>query len=628
MERRTHHRIKSFSVIGGFLDGLELAFADGLNCLIGHRGTGKTTVLEFIRFVLDAFGSGDAGATSRRRVEALVRRNLGDGRIRLAIETKDGLEYIVDRTASGEPMVLNTDGSPTNITIRSGGIFCADIFSQNEVENMADSGPSQRVLIDNFTSAEIADLNGQIAEVKSSLNANTNQILPAEAQLAALADELNTLPGVEAKIRALAGSGDDQDAEEVNCAHTDRALRGREKHAVSELSDLMSTYRDWFGNCAGRFVEKIRAIFADDILQGPNAGLLKGLYEDLAAVGDQIDRLFSQGTAFLDTGEQALAACVAALSLAHDKQELAFRDMIARHDKAQGIATERAGWERKRNDLLAKKRRYKELQGQRESLYAARQEMVARLQALYDQRFEIRRRTAEWISQNVASPIRVQVEQFGDRSAYRDMLKEMLKGAGVNHNVIARRIADLLPPRELISIVEKGMPEDLENVVELNKSQARKIHEALKCANLQLTMDVLELADLPSIELLDGGEYKNSLHLSTGQKCTTILPILLLDSDNPLLIDQPEDNLDNRFIYDTVVDSLRRVKARRQIILITHNPNIPVLGEAAMVAVLTSDGQQASIFNRGSVDDCKEEIINLLEGGREAFSQRKERYDY
>jgi len=103
---------------------------------------------------------------------------------------------------------------------------------------------------------------------------------------------------------------------------------------------------------------------------------------------------------------------------------------------------------------------------------------------------------------------------------------------------------------------------------------------------------------------------------------------LLLDSDNPLLVDQPEDNLDNRFIYDTVVDSIRRVHNRRQIILITHNPNIPVLGEASQVFVLTSNGQHARILNHGNVDDCKEEIINLLEGGRDAFVQRKQRYNY
>ena len=76
------------------------------------------------------------------------------------------------------------------------------------------------------------------------------------------------------------------------------------------------------------------------------------------------------------------------------------------------------------------------------------------------------------------------------------------------------------------------------------------------------------------------------------------------------------------------MDGIQRVKQHRQIILITHNPNIPVLGEASGVFVLTSDGKQARLLNTGSVDDCKEDIINLLEGGEEAFMKRKERYNY
>jgi hypothetical protein len=84
----------------------------------------------------------------------------------------------------------------------------------------------------------------------------------------------------------------------------------------------------------------------------------------------------------------------------------------------------------------------------------------------------------------------------------------------------------------------------------------------------------------------------------------------------------------NRYIYDTVVNAIHRVKQNRQIILITHNPNIPVLGEASAVYVLTSNGERSRLANQGSVDDCKIEIINLLEGGKEAFVRRKDRYNY
>jgi ABC-type lipoprotein export system ATPase subunit len=102
----------------------------------------------------------------------------------------------------------------------------------------------------------------------------------------------------------------------------------------------------------------------------------------------------------------------------------------------------------------------------------------------------------------------------------------------------------------------------------------------------------------------------------------------LLESDNPLLVDQPEDNLDNRFIYETIVSSIRSIKQRRQLVFVTHNPNIPVLGDAERVFVLRSDGETAKVVKQGSVDECKDEIVTLLEGGAEAFQARQQRYDY
>jgi ABC-type lipoprotein export system ATPase subunit len=143
---------------------------------------------------------------------------------------------------------------------------------------------------------------------------------------------------------------------------------------------------------------------------------------------------------------------------------------------------------------------------------------------------------------------------------------------------------------------------------------------------LLFELETVELLDLPRIELRDGAAYKDSLSLSTGQKCTTVLPILLLDSATPLLIDQPEDNLDNSFIYDIVQKSIRG--SQRQLIFVTHNPNIPVLGEAARVFVLDSDGASARMKNEGTVNDCRTDIITLLEGGEQAFQDRMKRYGY
>ncbi|MBM4043986.1 MAG: hypothetical protein FJ279_02645 [Planctomycetes bacterium] len=621
------HRLRSVSFVGGFLDGLRLDLAGGLNCLIGHRGTGKTTVLEFVRYALDAFPDGDGGQATRKRVEALVRSNLGDGRIRVMIETKDGLEYVVDRTAIGEPLVLTPDGQPTDISLRSGGLFRVDVYSQNEVENIADSPLSQLALIDNFLGEEVEELNGRIRRVESDLGRNAGSILPLEAELAKAGDELNTLPAVEAKLAALAG-GSGQNAQVVNQAHAQKAMREREQQAVQACNELLEGYAQWAQDGTGKFTEQAEALFTQDMLTGPNGNALKEMLRGLRAVGRDLDGLFSQMGRLVKGAQDQLTQAASHLVAAHTRQEIAFRDLIQKHTEAQGKATERSQWERKRNDLLAKKRKYEEMQANLARLKTERQALLANLQELRDRRFALRQTIAERITTEVSSPIRVRVEQCGNRDRYQDLLAGGLKLAGIQHHMVAGKIAACMPPGELAEVVRRGDARRLAEGAELNDTQAAKVIAALAGSAALLDIEAVELVDLPHIELLDGEEYKDSLALSTGQKCTTILPILLMKSENPLMVDQPEDNLDNRFIFDTVVGSIQKVKAHRQLVLVTHNPNIPVLGEAERVFVLTSDGARARKANEGSVDTCKAEIVTLLEGGEEAFLRRKERYRY
>ncbi len=158
--------------------------------------------------------------------------------------------------------------------------------------------------------------------------------------------------------------------------------------------------------------------------------------------------------------------------------------------------------------------------------------------------------------------------------------------------------------------------------------QAQKVIGHIHNSESVFKLETVDLEDEPLIELLDGDAYKNSSGLSTGQRCTVILPILLLESERPLLIDQPEDNLDNAFVYDTIVKSLREVKLGRQLIFVTHNPNIPVLGEAERVFVFTSTGRHASVSHVGTVDDVKARIVHLLEGGEDAFKLRMQKYGH
>ena len=117
--------------------------------------------------------------------------------------------------------------------------------------------------------------------------------------------------------------------------------------------------------------------------------------------------------------------------------------------------------------------------------------------------------------------------------------------------------------------------------------------------------------------------------LFPGQRCSAILPILLLNGHGPLIIDQPEDNLDNRLIRQVIVNILASIKLRRQVIVATHNPNIPVLGDVEQAIVLRAiEQKQCRIESTGDLDsrDTAAQLTEIMEGGREAFQYRQTIY--
>jgi ABC-type cobalamin/Fe3+-siderophores transport system ATPase subunit len=113
--------------------------------------------------------------------------------------------------------------------------------------------------------------------------------------------------------------------------------------------------------------------------------------------------------------------------------------------------------------------------------------------------------------------------------------------------------------------------------------------------------------------------------LSLGQQQSVLLALMLTsESRAPLIVDQPEDNLDSEFIYKTLVPVIRAAKERRQVIVVTHNANIAVLGDAELIVALKATSERAQVVTRGSIDHpptC-EAACNILEGSREAFDRR------
>jgi ABC-type enterochelin transport system ATPase subunit len=116
--------------------------------------------------------------------------------------------------------------------------------------------------------------------------------------------------------------------------------------------------------------------------------------------------------------------------------------------------------------------------------------------------------------------------------------------------------------------------------------------------------------------------------VSPGQRATALLALVLAGGTEPLIIDQPEDDLDNRYIYDEVVKVLARVCERRQVIVATHNANIPILGDAELIVALDAGANQSEVIGCGGLEvpSVAAQACQILEGGDAAFQARRRRY--
>lgn len=621
-----HHAVQRLRITGGFLGGAELELVDGLNCLIGGRGTGKTTALELLRFGLGLMPDPKISPHRHRAIEGLIKANLGGGRVSVELVTKTGMRYTAERGIAEAVQVSNEAGTPVPISLDRDQIFSADVFSQNEIEDIASDPAAQLILLDRFVEPEAAAIARELEVLHRQLAQTTAELRRLDAELGELTASASEVPVLEEKLKGLAQAGG-ADAAKINAAHAARAGRDREALVFDQLVSATQRAADGTAAIVAAFQATAEAQLDATIRSGVNRELFEALETDiqkfanvLRAAAGSVSEAAREAAAAIDRHRHAVAE-------RHAVQEADYRKLISELEEEGGRAAERAALQLGHANAVAAAKQRDAKEAQRKGVMAKRTEVLGRISELRDRRFMERKQVAERLTGQFSN-IRVTIMQAADARLYRETIARALKGLPLKQNVVAERLADAFLPTELARVVMTGAVQVVSERTSFDEDRARRVVEALRADGIAYEIEGIDLEDVPCIELLDGDKYKESSNLSTGQRCTTILPILLVQSERPLFIDQPEDNLDNAFIYETVVKTLRTIKGARQMLFVTHNPNIPVLGDAERVFVFESDGHHARLRRVGSVDECKDDIETILEGGREAFLQRKRRYGH
>jgi len=624
-----HARVRSIAVEGGFLDGLSLNPSDDLTCLIGGRGAGKSAVLETIRYALDQPAYVDQAERA-----GLVRHALGSGgRVRLVVE-RSGVEphrYEVSRVLDQRPRVHDVDsGAEMDIApIEVFGDAPPVILLQREIQAVARDGGFRRRLLDELVGEPARAADREVTLVLEQLRNNGRQLEDVQRRLAEREDREARLHRLEADLTYYQQQGvadkltrhSRLGADGARLSHVEATIRT----AQESLEGVRRSVGESFGDASA----------ALDAAESEHASTLHELGDayrrvtaDVARLLDQASRLLQQLTERTSTLLTSWPARLAELDgeLRRVQEEL----RTSRLDPETYLAPVRAPTALQ--PLVAELNRQESV---REGLLAARSALTVQLQEARHRAFALRRGAARAVSEQMEGRLRVEVVYLGDREEFTERLGSLLTGSRIPKDAVAGLAAiEGLDGVELVSLVQEG-PAAAAARLQLSDGAADRLVAWLTAEPPRLrSIEAMAPLDAIVVTLMVDGAPKALDQLSGGQRATAVLLLLFAQGQRPLLLDQPEDDLDNRFIYDDVVALIRAEKGvvdpdrRRQIIAATHNANIPVNGDAELVVSLEEAAGRVRVRTRSSIDDTevRQEIRSVLEGGEEAFRRRAEKY--
>lgn len=622
--------LKKVSTSSGFLEACPVEFGRSLTCIIGARGTCKSTLIESIRFAFEmerarvatlvgARNAGDQSLPTFGIIEATLRA----GSVRCELERAgNGSEHEVtlEREVGGQPRIF-LDGVREHTSHDLLGEI--EVFSQGDLQRIAedDNDELRLALIDRPNRSQVTKLNTERRKTAEELSRLGPELRVVRGRLSTLDHEVTQLDPVRSQLDRLTKDAPVASPE----LEAERQSHENRQRVLETLRSVEAERRGLANRLAGvrasahQLAESVATITegSGDTLADEMSPLeeLLGAVGELTTVTEKIDSI--------------------SLTRLIEDLERRFEDASDRYyqlrqqEQAVNESLKRQHVLKRQVEHLEQLKSQAETERKKESdLLSERRKLRGKLRQIDDQLYELRIAEIDSINDEHGDTVQLTLSSSSNTRAYAEHLRELLVGSRIHsQEEVARSIADRLEPSTLIDLAEAGDAHRLADLLGRDLGQMTRIvaqlgdHDDLYVLETELPANRLE------VTFYDDGEPKSVETLSKGQRATALLPIILRPLPYPLLFDQPEDDLDNSFIFKSLVATVRQLKAKRQLIFVTHNANIPVLGEAERIVVMSMKGPtSAAPALTGSVDGRKQEILNLLEGGAEAFAKRERYY--
>ncbi len=618
-------RLAAVSWDGGFLHGVTLRLNEGLNVLIGGRGSGKSTVLESIRF---AVGLKPVTRRGQDQHAQVITQVLGTaGKVTVLVECTQPSRRVlrIERTVGASPRVFDQATGDLLAAKPADLVPGVEVYGQRELADVADDKGYQTALLERLLPDGRAVT---VDDVQQKLVHNRKALLDVDAERSRVDERLARLGVVEEKLRVYADTQAPQALATQRLHQREGRLFDVAVERVDDVADGVRVLRDAAGLDTTFLSPSARAGLPNDVVLVELSSVLDGLGEGLRELAEHADALVAAARERMRRLQQGWAETTSA-----EQQRL---DVVLRDLSAAGIdAGDYLPLQAERDALQSLRNESPRLAGRRDSLVSERRTLLDEL----EERVAERTRRLDRAGRRVEGQpplLRVAVDQRLDIDVLIALLRGGLAGR-LDKVEEAVRSGRVKSGRVLSDLARQGWAALVEELG-LTEGQARRLADAEVALLLELEEAVP--SPFPVIELNiaepDSPVWRPLEALSTGQKATALLLLLLNAGDAPLLVDQPEDDLDNRFISEGIVPRLRDQKSGRQFVLSTHNANIPVLADADLIAALATERDVSRVHavlpaeRVGSLDDgpVRELVEELLEGGKTAFETRRYRYGF
>ncbi len=632
---RRDHEEENFKLVamsweGGFLGGCGMRFNENLNCLIGGRGAGKSTIIESLRFVLD---QRPIGKSAQDTHASLLKTVLKDGtRVSLLVQTQSPQPgyYRIERVymeKSEEPVVFDEHGEQCALKVFD--LFSrVDIFGQHEIAEIAREPERQLELLHRFRRGNAARAQAQKQECQLLLAQNRQELLRILQALHTLEEQLSSLPGIEEALRRFRDLGVEQKLKEDG-------LLAREEQILRSYLERVQLLRKVFEPMRRQLEMAGASPGASERL--PNHDLLQKMAALEARLRENLQALITEGE---ETWQRAYREWLAIRqeweTRKRGRQE-EYQKILRELQKEEVDGVKYVNLSKDLERLKPLRAQFQQLDQKRQEHEKQRKRLLQKWEEAQEQLFKIDHATAEHVSRVLAGKVRVTLIPAAQNRLLSKKLKDMALGLRKEFFNLMHE-ASGLQLREFIATMRAGKEKLIRNY-RFSEAQAEILARIPEAALLE--MEEMDLSYSICIELNvarseEKPQWRALSDISIGQKATAILLLLLPESGTPLIIDQPEDDLDNRFIAETIIPKLREEKQKRQFLFATHNANLPVLGDAEQIIGLEAAGDgatgKAQIHKNslGSIDcePVKELVEQILEGGQQAFETRRAKYGF